>query len=52
MRAEHKNTYIKRKKLKSLLAEGYVEMAGESLKIIQDFKNVDKEIKISKNGLI
>jgi|GEM_PF-856567 hypothetical protein len=34
---------IKRKRLKSLLAEGYAEMAGESLKIMDDFEDIDKE---------
>ena len=34
---------IKRKRLKSLLVEGYAEMAGESLKIMKDFEDIDKE---------
>jgi len=34
---------IKRKRLKSLLAEGYLEMAGESLKITKEFEDIDNE---------
>ncbi len=34
---------IKRKRLKNILAEGYAEMSGESLKIMEDFKDLDKE---------
>jgi metal-responsive CopG/Arc/MetJ family transcriptional regulator len=34
---------IKRKRLKSLLVEGYAEMSGESLKIMKDFEDIDKE---------
>ena len=34
---------IKRKRLKNLLAEGYAEMAGESLKVMKDFEDIDKE---------
>lgn len=33
----------KRKRLKNLLAEGYAEMSDESLKIMEEFKYLDKE---------
>ena len=33
----------KRKRLKNLLAEGYAEMFDESLKIMEEFKHLDKE---------
>ena len=34
---------IKRKRLKNILAEGYAEMSGESLKIMEEFEDLDKE---------
>ena len=34
---------VKRKRLKNILAEGYAEMAGESLKIMKEFEDLDKE---------
>ena len=34
---------IKRKRLKNILAEGYAEMSGESLKIMEEFKDLEKE---------
>lgn len=34
---------VRRKKLRQLLAEGYAEMAAESVKITEDFRELDKE---------
>jgi metal-responsive CopG/Arc/MetJ family transcriptional regulator len=34
---------IKSNRIKGLLAEGYLEMAGESIKIIKEFENIDNE---------
>jgi len=34
---------VKRKKLRALLAEGYAEMAGEAIKITDEFNLLDKE---------
>ena len=34
---------IKKKRIRALLAEGYSEMAGESLKITREFEALDNE---------
>jgi len=33
----------KKSRTKRLLAEGYLEMAGESIKMIKEFENIDNE---------
>lgn len=34
---------LKKKRVRDLLAEGYSEMAGESIKIMKEFEDIDKE---------
>ena len=34
---------IKKKRVRDLLAEGYSEMAGESLKIMKEFEGIDND---------
>ncbi|MDP3791484.1 MAG: hypothetical protein Q8R38_05540 [Candidatus Omnitrophota bacterium] len=34
---------LKNKRMKKLLAEGYAEMASESLRIMKDFEGLDEE---------